>query len=410
MSRRLLPLGLAFLAAGLSIALVGPFLSLFLSDTVHAGPLRVSAFLIIAPVAGVLISAAIGRVSDRRPMRRRLLIIAALAGLVGSALAAVVRDYWVLLGLSVTAFAVAGSLFPQTFAYAREVLQRDAPARAALGISTLRTVFSVAWVAGPPLAALLLTHGGFTAVYGAAAIMYAVAALVAWRWLSEVETPVARPLDEPAPEPGPAAPRSVLLLTIAGFTLLQAPLTLGAQAMPFFIERDLGGAVGEAGLVFGLCAALEIPLMLSFGVLTTRVPVRALILAGIGCGVVYQAVIAVAPAVWVLMVAQVLNALYIASMSGLGISYVQDMLPSQPGRATTLYANTFPIGQIVAGSLFGLAQHLGYRSAYVISLILCLLGLLLLAVTRPATSGSTIRLGRARTGGTDSAAGDRRPA
>jgi SET family sugar efflux transporter-like MFS transporter len=90
----------------------------------------------------------------------------------------VLRDYWVLLGLAVTVTAVAGSLFPQTFAYAREVLQRDDPARAALGISTLRTVFSVSWVAGPPLAALLLTHGGFVQVCGAAAIMYAVAALV----------------------------------------------------------------------------------------------------------------------------------------------------------------------------------------------------------------------------------------
>jgi SET family sugar efflux transporter-like MFS transporter len=73
----------------------------------------------------------------------------------------VVRDYWVLLGLAVTAFALAGSLFPQTFAYARQVLQQHDPGRAAMGISSLRTVFSIAWVAGPPLAAALLSAGGF---------------------------------------------------------------------------------------------------------------------------------------------------------------------------------------------------------------------------------------------------------
>ena len=56
---------------------------------------------------------------------------------------------------------MAVSLFPQSFAYARQVLQRDDPGRAAMGISTLRTVFSLAWVAGPPLAAVLLETGGF---------------------------------------------------------------------------------------------------------------------------------------------------------------------------------------------------------------------------------------------------------
>ena len=114
----------------------------------------------------------VGRLSDRRPIRRTLLIAASVAGLIGSAVTAVVRDYWVLLGLTATAVALAASLFPQTFAYARQVLTRDDPDRAAMGISTLRTVFSIAWVAGPPLAAVLLAAGGFVWVYGAAAVMY----------------------------------------------------------------------------------------------------------------------------------------------------------------------------------------------------------------------------------------------
>jgi SET family sugar efflux transporter-like MFS transporter len=63
---------------------------------------------------------------------------------------------------------------------------------------------------------------------------------------------------------------------------------------------------------------------------------------------------------------------------------VQDMMPGQPGRATTLFTNTFPIGQILAGPLFGLAQHLGYRWAFGMNFVLCVLGLLLLTATRPA--------------------------
>src|SRR4051812_15580251 len=185
----LLPLGLVFLTVGTSTAVVGPFLSLFLSTEVHAGPVRTTVFLVAAPLAGVIASTVLGRVSDRRPIRRKLLILASTAGLVGTGLTAVVRNYWVLLALAITATALAGSMFPQTFAYARQVLQRHRPDRAAFGISSLRTLFSLAWVAGPPLAALLLATGGFGYVYGLAAVMYGLAAVVAIFWLDEVDAP-----------------------------------------------------------------------------------------------------------------------------------------------------------------------------------------------------------------------------
>ena len=94
--RALLPLGLVFLAVGISTAIIGPFLSLFLSDAVHAGPVRVTVFLVVAPLSGVLASTLLGRLSDRRPIRRALLIGASLAGLIGCVLIAVIRDYWIL--------------------------------------------------------------------------------------------------------------------------------------------------------------------------------------------------------------------------------------------------------------------------------------------------------------------------
>jgi SET family sugar efflux transporter-like MFS transporter len=383
--RTLLPLGLIFLAVGISMALVVPFLSLFLSTAVHAGPVKVTVFLVAAPLAGVLASSLIGRLSDRRAIRRPLLIGTSVAGVLGSGLTAFVRDYWILLALAVTATALAGALFPQSFAYARQVLARDSPGQAAMGVSTLRTVFSVAWVAGPPLAAFLLESGGFGYLYGLAAAMYAIAALIAIRWLDEVEAPASAFSDADARpvEDAPETSRWRLLLTVAGFTLLQCPLTLGAQALPLFIGTDLGGHVADAGLILGLCALLEIPLMLGFGWLTTRVRLRALVLAGAGCGVAYEVLATFAPGVGVLAAGQIANAVFIASVSGLGITYLQDMLPGYPGRATTLFTNTFPIGAVLAGPLFGLAQQFGFRLAYGIGAVLCAAGLLLLFVVPP---------------------------
>ena len=372
--RALLPLGCLFLAVGISTALYFPFLSLFLSTDVAAGPVKITFFLIVAPLAGVLGSVLVGRLSDRGPIRRRLLIGGAMAGLLGTGVSAVVRDYWVLLAL-------AGSLFPQSFAYARQVLERDDPARAALGISALRTVFSLAWVAGPPLAAFLLESGGFIWVYGTAALTYALAAAVAICWLGEVPAPAARAPEAPIDD-RPDAPRWTLWLTAAAFTLLQTPLTLSVQALPLFISTDLGGGVRDAGLLLGLCAALEIPLMLVLGMLATRMPIRRLLFAGSACGVAYFALVAVATDLRLLIGGQVLNALFIAAISGLGISYMQNMLPRHPGRATTLFTNSFPMGAMLAGPLFGIAQRFDYRLAYWLCTGLCVAGLVLLIAVR----------------------------
>ena len=383
--RALLPLGLVFLAVGTSTAIVFPFMSLFLNTAVDVGPVKVTVFLVAGPLAGVVMASLVARLSDRRAIRRRILIGAALAGVAGCALTAVVRDYWVLLALAVTATALAGSLFPQSFAYARQVLIRDVPGRAAMGISTLRTVFSLAWVAGPPLAALLLQTGGFLYVYGMAAVLYAIAALVAIFWLDEVDAPAAAPpIDGPATaSDAPETSRRTLWLTVVAFTLLQCPLTLGVQALPLFITDDLGGPVSAAGLILGLCAFLEIPLMLALGLLTTRIRLRTLLLVGSACGVAYELLATAATTVGVLAAGQVLNAFFIAAVSGLGITYMQDMLPRHPGRATTLFTNSFPIGAVLAGPLFGLSQQFGFRLAYAISAGLCAAGLLVLLAVKP---------------------------
>ncbi|WP_433792903.1 sugar efflux transporter [Actinoplanes sp. CA-252034] len=389
LSRRLLPLGLVFLTVGIATAVVGPFLGLFLSTAVRASPIEVTFFLVTASLSGVAMSWAIGRISDRRPMRRTILIVAALAGCAGSGLTAVVRDFWVLLALTATATAIAGALFPQSFAYARQVLQQEDPSRAAMGISTLRTVFSIAWVGGPSLAAFLLEAGDFRYVYGAAAVLYLLAALLAARWLPEVEAPAAPREGETVSARAPWQVYPILV----GFVLLQTSMVLGVQAMPLYLSTELNGSVGDAGLILGICAALEIPLMLGFGKLSTRMPLRRIILFGGVCGVAYQALAVAATSVWMLAAAQILNAIMIAAASGLGISYFQDMMPRFPGRASTMFSNTFPLGQILSAPLFGLAQEYGFRLAYTLNLGLSVLGLiLLLAVRAPRPENETARV------------------
>lgn len=382
-SRALAPLLVVFLAVGFSTALVFPFLSLFLTSAVHASPLELTVFLLAQPLSGVVVSTVLGRLSDGRVARRRVLMLSAVAGCTSAALFSVVRNYWVLLLLACTVTAIAGALMPQGFAYARASLAGDPSAP--MVTSTLRTAFSLAWVAGPPLASLLLTTGGFPTLYVGSAAMFVVVLGVVVFWLAEPAAPTPRTDGDQAgiELPMDATPRS-LWITLAALVLLQSALSLNVQALPLLVHNELHASVGSAGVLLGICAALEIPAMLGFGALSTRVPLYVLVRVGPLFGIVYYALASIAGEVWQLGLAQLANACFIAIVSSVAISYVQELLPLQPGRASTLYSNTFPFGAIITGPLLGIGATFGYRVSFVSAVGLSVAGFVLLLAGRPS--------------------------
>jgi len=387
------PLGLVFLAVGLSVSMSYPFLTLFLTDAVHADPVQVTIYLVAGPVAGVVCTQLVGRRTDRRPVRRRFLIGAAVAGVAAMSVNAFVRDYWLLLGVVVTLTAVAGSMMSQGFAYARTVLAGSE--RAAMTTSTLRMLFSLAWVGGPPIAALIQSTAGFSALYAAAAGTYGVALIVT---LTMVPEPAAASAQSFAAgrsgtpgttgTPGTRLVGSgpsvrIIACTIVAFALLQGAARVGTQMLPLFLEADLHSQVRQSGLILGLCAGLEIPLMLTLGALSTRLPSRRLIMAGPLFSGAYLVLASTATHIWVLFAGQILNAASIAAVQGLGVSYIQDLMPRHPGQASALYANSVPAGTVLSAPLIADAQNFGYRTAYLIAAGISLVGFILFAIGRP---------------------------
>jgi SET family sugar efflux transporter-like MFS transporter len=392
--RSLAPLGIVATLVGLVASFVSPFLPLFLSRDLHASPGLVSLFLFLMPLAAIAVATAVGRISDRPAMRPRLLIVAAVTGGVGFTLFAVLRSYWASLAVALTLVAVAASLMPQVFALSRTLLDRADPSRAATGISSLRSLLSLAWVAGPPLAAYLIGAIDFRGLFLVAAAMHLVIlpALIRLRG-----TAGGRPASGDAPADDgtrtdlPAdLPGGHLLRTSAAFVLLQCAGTLGVMSLPLFVSTDLAGDVGDAGLILGLCAALEIPLMLLFGALAVRWSLRGLVLLGSAFGVTYFAAMTLTGAVWHIAAAQVLNACFIAAVTGLGISYFQNLMPTRLGRATTMFTNTHRVSAMLAGLVFGVVQVVGYRFSYLIGAGLCAGGLALLALTRPGRAPAVV--------------------
>ena len=58
-----------------------------------------------------------------------------------------------------------------------------------------------------------------------------------------------------------------------------------------------------------------------------------------------------------LLALQLLNAIYIGILAGIGMLYFQDLMPGQAG-AATLYTNTTRVGWIIAGSLAGVVAEI----------------------------------------------------
>ena len=138
---------------------------------------------------------------------------------------------------------------------------------------------------------------------------------------------------------------------------------------------------GDLG--YGAARGAEmLSLMLGFGALAMRINHRTLVLSGGAVALAYYTIMLFTQATWQVMAAQVLHAVVISAVMGVGISYFQDLAPDRPGYASTLFTNTYKTSAMLTGPLVGLAQHFGFRTAYGMGLVMSALGVALLVAAR----------------------------
>jgi SET family sugar efflux transporter-like MFS transporter len=362
------------------MAFAMPFNSLFLTTEVKVTPVQLSVFLLASPLASVVASTIMGKLSDGRVQRRYLLVAGGVAGAIGYSLFAVLRDYWFLLGTSVVFVALTSSLLPQIFAYGRAGSRGPS-----MMVSVLRTLLSVAWVAGPPLAALMVAKTGWVGLFTATALLQLGVAVLAFT----LPVPVAVPEEEKEKVEEEAGPsRAGMSVVAAAFVFLQGSVGLAVGGLPLFVTTELHGTAGDAGLAMGLCAALEIPMILWFGSLANRMSQHKLVLAGAAIALGYHGLMLLTDSVWQVLALQVLHATVISLVMGVGITYFQSLDPARPGRASTMFSNTQIVGGMISGVLLGVAQEFGFRWIYGFTLAECALGLSLLLVAGRLTGSS----------------------
>ncbi|WP_414656870.1 sugar efflux transporter [Deinococcus sp. VB343] len=367
-----LGLTLAVLLLGLATSLAGPYMSLFAVEQVGMTPLQLGLFLTLNALSAVGISTLLGRWADLRQDRKPLVLLTLAAGVLAYLALSGVRSLAGVMLTGVLLLAVSAAAFPQVFAFARSAFASapgDLPEKA---VTLLRAVFSFAWVVGPGLGAAVLGLGSFQAVFLLAAGCYGLAALALLRIRPAAPAPqsVSTPVHE-APS-APPAPRSMAWAVVA-FTLYGMAMHMGMVMFSLFVTQTLHGSEGQVGFLVGLCALLEIPVMLAF-VLARRVNIEKLIGAGLLLFAVHFALIYLAQDMTLLMVTQALRAVVLAIMAGLGMTYFQQRMPGQFSAATTLFSNTSVVGSMLSGIVAGgWAQLFGYRPVFLLCAALSLL-------------------------------------
>ncbi len=362
----------AFLT-GIAGALQTPTLSLFLSTEVNVRPTMVGLFFTGSAVIGILVSQFLAGRSDKKGDRKSLIFLCCMLGALACALFAWNRNYYLLLFVGVLLSSFGSTANPQMFALAREHAERTGR-EAVMFSSILRAQVSLAWVIGPPIAFALALGFGFKVMYLAAAATFILCGALVWKMLPSM--PKAQGTNGAALEAPRQNRRDTLLLFVA-CTLMWTANSMYLINMPLYVVRELNLSEKLAGILMGTAAGLEIPTMLLAGMVAKRFGKRFLMRCAVLAGVLFYAGLLLITGTWQLIALQLLNALFIGVLAGIGMLYFQDLMPGQAGAATTLFTNTTRVGWIIAGSIAGVVAEIWSYHAVFYSALMMVIGAVL---------------------------------
>lgn len=368
---------LCMLFQGMAISISAPFLAVYFTEELGVTAGTFGIFTAVTLLSGVALSMFIAKRSDAGLNRRRLMVICMMFNAVAFAGYIFIHDFYVLLAY-MTIFTAAGApAMPQLFASAREAVSASSSPDHALANSALRSMFSLGFISGPLVGAALLSRFGFQGIFSATTLIFLINALLVF---SFVRPSAAKQLQPRVQQSAGLQRNARVMVPFLILTLLYTGHWANSLNISLFIVNTLGGTTQNVASVASICALMEIPFMLVLGLLSAKYDSKVLLGWGMVMGGIYYALVIGVGELWQLIAGQVLLAFFVAVISAIGISYIQDLLPDHPGYASTLYTNATTIGRL-AGSLAGgaAAQWLGYRHSYLLCVVLvvCSLGLLL---------------------------------
>ncbi|MGL0818659.1 sugar efflux transporter [Vibrio vulnificus] len=375
---------------GLCGAFFYPLTSLFLVEQLNASPMMLSLYMVVAVISSVSVSQVIAGKSDRGWQRKTILLISVSCQLVTVVSFIFIRDYWIAIAVVALLGSISGAAFGQLFALGREYGDKYVTDSASF-VSTMRAGIAIAWVFGPPLAFLLKAAYGFEASFTVAAIVIALSILVIFRGIPNVERNL-RVEKEPSRANGGwvSSVNPLVFIYCLIIVLAFAANNLYIVSMPLYLSQELKVDANWLGVLFGVAALCEIPVMLWAGKLARRWSALTIMKVGIASGVLFYSVMLLATNYTHLIVAQILNGIFIGTCATLGMVVMQDMMKDKLGTASTLFSNMLQLSMLVSILSVGVVGELfNYYSSFYVSLFGVSLALILLICCQTKLAAST---------------------
>ncbi|EOC5344030.1 sugar efflux transporter [Vibrio vulnificus] len=375
---------------GLCGAFFYPLTSLFLVEQLNASPMMLSLYMVVAVISSVSVSQVIAGKSDRGWQRKTILLISVSCQLVTVLSFIFIREYWIAIAVVALLGSISGAAFGQLFALGREYGDKYVTDSASF-VSTMRAGIAIAWVFGPPLAFLLKAAYGFEASFTVAAIVIALSILVIFRGIPNVERNL-RVEKEPSRANGGwvSSVNPLVFIYCLIIVLAFAANNLYIVSMPLYLSQELKVDANWLGVLFGVAALCEIPVMLWAGKLARRWSALTIMKVGIASGVLFYSAMLVATNYTHLIVAQILNGIFIGTCATLGMVVMQDMMKDKLGTASTLFSNMLQLSMLVSSLSVGIVGELfNYYSSFYVSLLGVSLALILLICCQTKLAASS---------------------
>lgn len=417
-------------------SLFAPVMSYYLNTELGFDPIHISIVFALLPLATIAIVQTIARFSDMGLQRPMIICIASLFGIASSMVLYSRPDFVTMCTIGLICLGTHPVAFPQIFASAREFAIKHVKQGSLMFTTFLRSLTSLSWVVGPPLAYAIALGGSFNLLFTVTAVMFFLCFLASYFFLPNVfdanqgesspestdgkvstETRAEAKADgqasaaasadgktstdeathhEPGTEQVNQAAKaarfagakvawwkdSSVMMLFAGTGLIFTAFSSYISSMPLYVTQELELSTNLPGYIMGLAAFLEIPLMFLGAKLSKIIGLKTVVLIGAISLFVFLVLLHWATTPAQLLALQIFPALFIAFLGSIGMVLFQEMLPTIPGQSTSLFINASTAGQIAGGGMISLAESGSYMTIYNGGLGIAVVGVILIALVK----------------------------
>jgi len=325
-----------------------PLVTLYLVDRLHVALSLAGLFFVGEALFGLMLGLFIGRRSDRWRSRVPAMRVAVVWEAIGWLLFAVSPNFWVTL-VAGTLFLSAGAItMGQAFAALHDVMVRDQEPQPGFVNTTVRTAFSFGFVLGPVVGSQVAALVSFQAAFVAAGCLNLLCLLP----LFGLDIPVSDDRAQDTTENESRGSNLRLYFFVGLCTLVLTGTALRITYLPIDVTKHLGGSLREYGTVMAVAPLAELVTMPAAGLLAMRFRAGHLFRVGLVAAIVEYVVLSFNSAVWQVYATQVIDALVVAVVFGLGLTYAQQLSPGRAGLASSTFGSAFGIATL-AGNLIG---------------------------------------------------------